>query len=83
MNPSLVKWFKHAGFVVVAAIGAALLGMLNGDPAVMTFIKDHPVYAAFVPIVAGLLGALTRWAQGQQLIAPPVPPPGPLPPPQK
>jgi hypothetical protein len=83
MSPSLIKFGKHALFVLLGALLSALAGMLTGDKAVTDFITTHPIYASIVPLVAGLLGMATRWAQGQQLIAPPVPPPGPLPPPQK
>lgn len=60
MNPLLLKFIKHAGFVLAGAAVAALVGLLQGDPAVTAFISTHPILAGFVPGVAGALGALSQ-----------------------
>jgi hypothetical protein len=65
VNPLVLKFLKHAGFVAVGAAVAALAGMVTGDKAVTDFLTGHPLYAAIVPFVAGALGSLAKWLEAQ------------------
>jgi len=63
MNPLLLKFLKHAGFVVLGAVAMSLTSMLAGDPAILAFLVAHPAYSAIVPVVSGLLGMAAKYFQ--------------------
>ena len=65
MNPLLVKFFKHFGFVIAGAIVAAALGFISGDPSFAAFVEAHPALSGLVPFIAGLLGSLSKWIADQ------------------
>lgn len=61
MNPLLVKFLKHFGFVLAGAVVAAALGFVTGDPSFASFIEAHPALSGVVPFIAGLLGSLSKF----------------------
>jgi hypothetical protein len=65
MNPLVLKFLKHAGFVVAGAAVSGLASLATGDQAVAAFVKAHPFYAGIVPVVAGALGSFAKWLEAQ------------------
>lgn len=56
----IAHFFAAAVGVVVAAVPAII-----ASPAVVHFISAHPVYAAYFPILSGIVAALAHAAHGR------------------